>query len=197
MENTELIKVLRCELYGDDECDKSDCPIWSELGCRNGIGNRAAADALEADERLLDQNTERCEALRKQLREAHESYEKHINELTTKCNQLQAEVDNYEKRIAELEAQMPKWVSVDDQLPEESGEYIVYIQMGTSVEVPDFFGSNDLSYVTSMYFKERQKLWLDEDDEAYNADLSLVDTANDYHVTHWMPLPQKLKGEQA
>lgn len=56
MENTELIKVLRCELYGDDECDKSDCPIWSELGCRNGIANRTAADALEADEkRIADQ----------------------------------------------------------------------------------------------------------------------------------------------
>lgn len=88
MENTELIKVLRCELYGDDECDKSDCPIWSELGCRNGIGNRAAADSLEAAEKridglqkLVDINTERCEALRKQLREAHENYEKHLNEL--------------------------------------------------------------------------------------------------------------------
>lgn len=40
-----------------------------------------AADALEAAERLLDQNTKRCEALRKQLRESHENYEKHINEL--------------------------------------------------------------------------------------------------------------------
>lgn len=116
MENTELIKVLRCELYGDDECDKSDCPIWSELGCRNGIGNRAAADALEAAEKridglqkLVDINTERCEALRKQLRESHESYEKHINELTTKCNQLQAEVDNYEKRIAELMPKEGEW----------------------------------------------------------------------------------------
>ena len=94
-----------------------------------------------------------------------------------------------------LEAQIPKWVSVEDRLPEESGEYIVYIQMGTGVEMPDFFGSDDLSYVTSMYFKESQKLWLDEYDEVYNADLSLVDTANDFHVTHWMPLPQKPKGE--
>lgn len=47
-----------------------------------------AADALEAAEKwidglqkLVDINTERCEALRKQLRESHESYEKHINEL--------------------------------------------------------------------------------------------------------------------
>ena len=100
-----------------------------------------------------------------------------------------------DKRIEELEAQMPKWVSVEDKLPEESGEYTVYIQMGTGVEVPDFLGSNDLSYVTSVYFKKRQKLWFDEYEESYNADLSLVDTANDFHVTHWMELPEPPKGE--
>ena len=53
MTNAELIKALRCEYYGDDECDKADCPIWSELGCRNGIANRAAADALEAAEKRI------------------------------------------------------------------------------------------------------------------------------------------------
>ena len=63
---------------------------------------------IDGLQKLVDINTERCEALRKQLREAHENYEKHLNELTTKCNQLQAAVDNYEKRIAELEAQLPK-----------------------------------------------------------------------------------------
>ena len=84
---------------------------------------------------------------------------------------------------------MSEWIKCSERLPEESGEYIVYIQTGTGVEVPDFFGSNDLSYVTSMYFKKGQKIWLDEYDESYNADLSLVDTVNDYHVTHWMPLP--------
>lgn len=97
--------------------------------------------------------------------------------------------------IEELISRVPKWISVNEKVPEESGEYTVYIQMGTGVEVPDFFGSNDLSYVTSMYFKKQQKLWFDEYDESYNADLSLVDTANDFHVTHWMPLPQKPKGE--
>ena len=40
-----------------------------------------AADAIEVLNRLLDQNTQRCEALRKQLREAHESYERHLNDL--------------------------------------------------------------------------------------------------------------------
>ena len=43
----ELIKALRCEQYGDDECENAECPYWSELGCRNGIANRDAADAIE------------------------------------------------------------------------------------------------------------------------------------------------------
>lgn len=175
MENTEIIKALRyCGNFADREGCDEECPYFNDKDCPKRI-MCDAADALEAAERLLDQNTKRCEALRKQLRESNESYEKHINE---------------------LEAQIPKFVSAEDHLPEESGEYIVYIQMGTGAEVPDFMGSNDLSYVTSMYFKKGQKLWLDEYDEAYNADLSLVDTVNEFHVTHWMPLPQKSKGEQ-
>ena len=61
-----------------------------------------AAAAIEALNRLLDQNTQRCEALRKQLREAHESYERHLND---------------------LESQLPKqgeWVRVEN---EESYHY--------------------------------------------------------------------------
>lgn len=111
------------------------------------------------------------------------------------CDRAADALEAAEKRIAELEAQMPKWISVEDRLPEESNEYIVYIQMGTGVEVPDWLGNGDLSYVTSMYFKKEQMLWFDEYDEPYNADLSLVDTVNDYHVTHWMPLQEAPKGE--
>ena len=44
---TELIEALRCEQYGDDECENAECPFWSELGCRNGVANRDAADAIE------------------------------------------------------------------------------------------------------------------------------------------------------
>lgn len=153
----------------NEECN--DCAIAIHDDCNERRMSFAAAYALEAaDKRIAE------------LEEQNELKDGTITAMATD--------------IGKLRAQMPKWVSVEDHLPEESGEYIVYIQMGTGVEVPDFFGSNDLSYVTSMYFKERQKLWLDEYDEAYNADLSLVDTANDYHVTHWMPLPKKPKGEQ-
>ena len=53
-------------------------------GCRKGEIARITSDAaaaIEALNRLLGQNTQRCEALRKQLRESHESYERHLNEL--------------------------------------------------------------------------------------------------------------------
>lgn len=80
---TELIKALR-------RCDmKQGC---FNANCRYSVGkyfcdmdkvHKDAAAAIEALDRLLDQNTQRCEALRKQLREAHESYEKHLSELET------------------------------------------------------------------------------------------------------------------
>lgn len=62
----ELVKALRSA--------SAVSTAWEKL-------MRDAAAAIEALNRLLDQNTQRCEALRKQLREAHESYERHLNEL--------------------------------------------------------------------------------------------------------------------
>ena len=129
MTNAELIEAMRycaehegCGYYIAKDCPRED--TWACGADCEQILMIDAADALEADEqridglqKLVDINTERCEALRKQLREAHENYEKHLNELTTKRNQLQAAVDNYEKRIAELEAQLPKegeWIEQDD-----------------------------------------------------------------------------------
>ena len=126
MTNAELIKALRycaehegCDYYIAKDCPREDTWVCG-ADCEQ-ILMIDAADALEADEqridglqKLVDINTERCEALRKQLREAHENYEKHLNELTTKCNQLQAAVDNYEKRIAEL---MPKEGEYEEKKP--------------------------------------------------------------------------------
>ena len=123
MTNAELIKALRncsdgfCSLcpYDDYELSTKECEAKLMLDAADAL--EAADKRIDVLQKLVDINTERCEALRKQLREAHENYEKHLNELTTKCNQLQAAVDNYEKRIAELEAQLPKegeWMPVDD-----------------------------------------------------------------------------------
>ena len=122
MTNAELIEAMRycaehegCGYYIAKDCPRED--TWACGADCEQILMIDAADALEADEqridglqKLVDINTERCEALRKQLREAHENYEKHLNELTTKCNQLQAAVDNYEKRIAELMPKEGEWI---------------------------------------------------------------------------------------
>lgn len=44
---SELVKALRCDNTGDDECGSSDCPYWSGLGCMDGQLMEDAADAIE------------------------------------------------------------------------------------------------------------------------------------------------------
>lgn len=70
--------------------------------------NAELINALQTDIREVEDDPVKTLSLMWRAADALEADEKHINELTTKCNQLQAEVDNYEKRIAELEAQLPK-----------------------------------------------------------------------------------------
>lgn len=84
------------------------------------------------------------------------------------------------------------WHRVEKGLPKETGHYIVYLRQGTEVETPEWMGGEPLSYVTEMGFDKGQMLWRDGDD-VYNASLSLVDTANEFHVTHWMEKPEPPK----
>ncbi len=78
-ENKNLAAVLRNCADLSPPC--GDCPYKGTDGiCIKRLLNDAA-DAIEALNRLLYLNTERCEGLRNQLREAQEQYEKHINEL--------------------------------------------------------------------------------------------------------------------
>lgn len=51
---TELIRSLRCENTGDDECGSSDCPYWSGLGCMDGQLMEDAADAIKELMKNLD-----------------------------------------------------------------------------------------------------------------------------------------------
>lgn len=58
---TELIRSLRCENTGDDECGSSDCTYWSGLGCMDGQLMEDAADAIEALQAELDKYHELCD----------------------------------------------------------------------------------------------------------------------------------------
>ena len=97
MNYEELVKALRyCAESGDFNCNK-DCPMYPNYPkCLTKMDMDAAA-AIEALNRLLDQNTQRCEALRKQLREAHESYERHLNELEAQLPKLGKWIETEEK----------------------------------------------------------------------------------------------------
>lgn len=94
-----LVKALRLCQFGEcgcgkcyykelkgDWCTEDNHPEFFDCDDKLKLD---AADAIEALNRLLDQTTQRCEALRKQLREAHESYENHLNELEAEVKRLQ------------------------------------------------------------------------------------------------------------
>ena len=104
MTNAELIKALRyCGNFADREgCDEK-CPYFNDKDCPKRI-MCDAADAIERMNNLLDLNTQRCEALRGQLRDSNESYEKHLNE---------------------IESQVPRWIPVTERLPERADEVLI------------------------------------------------------------------------
>jgi len=106
---------------------------------------------------------------------------------------LLGEAANAIEELLQKTQQLPRWIPVTEALPESGGSYIVYLR--------SFKGKTDLGYVignlsypTEMYFNKGQMLWVGEN-ESYNAVLSAVDTENEYHVTHWMPLPEPPKEE--
>ena len=76
--NDELIKALRCEQYGDDECENAECPYWSELGCRNGVANRDAADAIERLTAEIDRKDKALQAWAKTWESRKENAIRHI-----------------------------------------------------------------------------------------------------------------------
>lgn len=77
--NKNLAAVLRNCADMSTPC--GNCPYKETDGICIKMLLNDAAGAIEAPNRLVDLNTERCEGLRKQLREAQEQYEKHLNEL--------------------------------------------------------------------------------------------------------------------
>ena len=65
-----------------------------------------------------------------------------------------------------------EWVSVDDRLPEESGYYLVFADIGR----------NEVLSYSKKY-------------QAFNAFDDSYSESNVIPVTHWMPMPNPPKGE--
>lgn len=96
--------------------------------------------------------------------------------------------------IQQLEAQVPRWISVEERLPE--GEDPVLIL----VKETEHYGLHKEK--SKVYYCQYLAYW--DDEEWYttwcNGCRKITDTANepnadDYEVTHWMPLPEAPKEE--
>ena len=80
-------------------------------------------------------------------------------------------IQDLRRENAELRARVPKWISVDDRLPEEDGYYLCCIK--------------------SSLFPDRIYIDILECDKgSFEEGHIYTDT-----VTHWMPLPEPPKGE--
>lgn len=75
--------------------------------------------------------------------------------------------------IQQLEAQIPKWISVEERLPEKQGDYIVLYSFGET---------NVQRFAGVMYFIRYDERPHFENDGLYGL-----------HVTHWMSLPEPPK----
>lgn len=74
------------------------------------------------------------------------------------------------KRTLQRAARVPKWVSVAERLPENSGKYLVFTHAGI-IEV--------------LHYSVKHR--------AFNAFDSLPDSAGSIRVRYWMPLPEPPK----
>lgn len=79
---------------------------------------------------------------------------------------------------------VPKWISVDDRLPDETGRYLVVKKR----IAPDELGGNRTDIVILRFFV----------DDGFRMPTHIPDWINEEineEVTHWMPLPELPKGD--
>ena len=80
-------------------------------------------------------------------------------------------IQDLRRENAELRARVPKWISVDDRLPEDDSDTLAYLQIGEEGRI---YPAN--------YAKG---VWFD----------CIFNTPVTKSTTHWMPLPEPPKGE--
>ena len=80
-------------------------------------------------------------------------------------------IQDLRRKNAKLRARVPEWISVDDRLPEDDSDTLAYLQIGEEGRI---YPAN---YAKGVWF-----------------DCSF-DTPVTESTTHWMPIPEKPKGE--
>lgn len=84
------------------------------------------------------------------------------------------------------------WIPINtvEDLPEESGEYLVYIVDPFVKTYDDEFPFNNLSHVTSAEFFKEDCMWFVNRDVSYNANNSCVNKEKAYYISHWANMPE-------
>lgn len=144
------------------------------------IEDAELVNALRCESVINDEHT-RCESCKYGVVVCHGSREDVYG-----CDSRRIENDAADA-IEELISRLPKWIDANERLPEQTGEYIVFLK--ASKKWID--AGEDVSYTTAMWFVKEQKVWKEMNgDDSYNAVLSVVDTDWACSVTHWMELPK-------
>ena len=87
-------------------------------------------------------------------------------------------IQDLRRENAELRARVPKWTSVEDRLPEETGQYLTVKKRIAA----DDFGGNRTDIVIIRFFV----------DDGFRMPIHIPDWINkkiNEEVTHWMLLP--------
>ena len=98
---------------------------------------------------------------------------------------------------------MAEWNSVRKKLPKKSYQYLVYVHapddvQNTILDIEDENGEPiDWGFIAMAYFNKAQGgIWqMEYDNTAYGSDLSKIDTAKEYYISHWMDKPEKPKDD--
>ena len=91
-------------------------------------------------------------------------------------------IQDLRRENAELKARVPKWISVDDRLPDETGRYLAVKKR----IAPDKLGGNRTDIVILRFFVG----------DGFRMPTHIPDWINgeiNEEVTHWMPLPKPRK----
>lgn len=137
-----------------DAVEKAHASMADALACIQQLEyeNKDLLEERELNEHLRDKV--------KQLETAHRT--EYCEEADYDCKAL----GEARKRIAELEAQAPKWISVEERLPDDHKRVLIAVQFENGISIHTTGFSGGAWYVT------------------------LLDSE---YVTHWMPLPEPPK----
>ena len=116
------------------------------------------------------------------LKDARKEYEQYCHNSESIIDIKNALIKRLTDTVAELEAAMPRWISVKDRLPDESYDTQIFLGCFFARAYPD----QDKLYVRELCFNRDSQEWYCDDE---------IITAYLWEIIYWMPLPSPPESE--